>query len=121
MVSKRNKVPIKLSLSKLSLSKLSGKGGAIALEGGKIRIENSWFINNSAPAFGGTIFSSRGTVLDLDGTYMEPGKHHETGNEDILYSLGNTSVTRAVFNATTLTSTSISFLFCNAAFVVKLN
>ena len=74
-----------------------------------MRIENSKFINNSATAFGGTIFSNRGTVLDLDGTYMERGTHHKSGNADILYSLGNTSVSKAVFNITTLKSKNIFF------------
>ena len=110
--------PFHLDNTRFLFQRLSGKGGAIALEGGKIRVENSRFINNSAPTFGGTIFTNRGTVLDLDGTYMEPGKHHKSGNADILYSLGNTSIARTVFNVTTLSS-KVFLPFCNAVFFVQ--
>ena len=87
-----------LCLIGVFISRLTSKGGAIALEQGRMRIENSRFINNSATTLGGSIFSDRGTVLELRGTYMEfppaSAKLHP-----MLYSLGNTSITNSVFNA----------------------
>ena len=52
---------------------------------------------------------------------MEPGTHHKSGNADILYSLGNTSVSKAVFNITTLTSKTffLHFVFVMYFFLFK--